>query len=121
MTLNDYNVIIKGGFNSFRTIRWSCCLGTQFKWKNFLLFCVRFLACKQIIFTPCEKALTPICRRLEGCVARIGGRVRMGHTQARRNLDAAGRAGQPGRIVITFSKLIVLMLLALSSSRPALP
>ena len=95
------------------------CLCTQFKWKNFPLFCVRFLARKQIIFCPCEKALTPICRRLEGCVAWIGGRVRMGHTKARRNLDAAGRAEQPDRIVITFSELIVLILPPLSSSRPA--
>jgi len=95
------------------------CLGVQFKWKTFPLFCVRFLAPKQIIFSPCEKALTPICRRLQGCVARIGGRVRMGHTKARRNLDAAGRAGQTDRIVITFSELIVLMLPPLSSSRPA--
>jgi len=85
-------------------------LGMQFKWKNFLLFCVRFLAPKQIIFSPYEKALTSICRGLEGCIARISGRVRMGHTKARRNLDAAGRAGLPDRIVITFSELIVLML-----------
>ena len=66
-----------------------------------------------------RKDLTFICRRFEGCVARIGGRVRMGHTKARQNLDAAGRAGQPDRIVITFSELIVLILPPLSSSRPA--
>ena len=72
------------------------CLCTQFKWKIFPLFCVRFLAPKRIIFSSCEKALTPICRRLLGRVARIGGRVRMGHTKARRNLDAAGRAEQAG-------------------------
>jgi len=104
-----------------KAIPLSSCLGMQFKWKIFPLFCVRFLARKQIIFSPCEKALTPIYRRLQGCVARIVGRVRMGHTKARRNLDATGRAGQTDRIVITFSELIVLMLPPLSSSRPALP
>jgi len=51
------------------------CPGMQFEWK---------------------KALTLICRRLQGCVARTGGRARMSTEKARRSLPAAGRAEQPG-------------------------
>jgi hypothetical protein len=49
-----------------------------------------------LIFVSCKRALAHICQRSQGWVARIGGRVRMGTEKARRNLDAAGRAEQPG-------------------------
>jgi len=91
------------------------CLGTQFKWKNFLLFCERFLANRQTNIHPIRKSFNAYLH----CIARFGGRVTMGLTKARRNLAAAGRAEQPGRVLITLSKLIFLMLPALSSSHPA--
>ena len=55
------------------------------------------LICKAV-FIPYEKASTLICRGSQGCIARIGGRVRMGRSKARRNLAAAGRAARPGPV-----------------------
>ena len=48
-------------------------------------------------------AESPDGGRAQGWVARIGGRVRMGPTVARRSLAAAGRAGQAGRTRPTLS------------------
>jgi len=72
--------------------------------KSFFCFVRDSLPANKPAFILCEKALTLICRRLQGCVARIGGRARMGTEKARRNLPAASRVGQPDRIIPTPSK-----------------
>jgi len=72
-----------------------------------------------------NKKTNPATKKIHGfteCLRKktLGfGRVRIGHAKARRNLAAAGRAGQLGQIITTLSKLIVLMLPPLSSLRPA--
>ncbi len=86
----------------------NCSLSTV-QVEKFFFFVRGSLPVNKPAFIPCEETLTIICRKPEGCVARFGGRVRMGPEKARRNLAAAGRADQPCRIIPTLSKLFCLM------------
>ena len=74
--------------------------------KSHIFFCFArdSLPANKPVFILCEKVLTLISRRPQGCVARFGGRARMGTEKARRSLAAAARTGQPGRIIPTPSK-----------------
>jgi len=95
------------------------CLGAQFKWKNFLRICVRFLTIKESVLICCEDHRRTTAR---GCRA-----VSLGSTagrewappHARRSLAVAGRAGQPGRIQSRPSKRFEIMPPPLSSFYPA--
>ncbi|MBA7624098.1 hypothetical protein ES703_31502 [subsurface metagenome] len=74
------------------------CLGTQFKWKIFLRFCVRFLTINDSILNCCEKPWRNGAGGFRAVSVGSAAGREWAPPHARRSLAAAGRAGQPGSI-----------------------